>query len=203
MSFEKTGVYAIRCEANGKVYVGSSVQIYRRWNQHRVALRRGTSNCLYLQRAWAKYGEGAFSFHVVEECAKDDLEKREQHYIDSWLPQLNVLTDVAARLGPDMLARRAATLRARAALITHCPKGHEYSPENTYFNKRSKRICRACNAARVSKIYASETPEQRAKRLENQKRVSAKPEHIAARAAYAAAHKAEKAAYDREYRKRR
>lgn len=28
---------------------------------------------------------------------------------------------------------------------THCPKGHEYTPENTYHNKKANyRMCRAC-----------------------------------------------------------
>lgn len=29
-------------------------------------------------------------------------------------------------------------------LKTHCPKGHEYSVENTYNNKKGSRVCRTC-----------------------------------------------------------
>lgn len=29
--------------------------------------------------------------------------------------------------------------------ITHCPQGHEYTPENTYTCKRGKRACRQCH----------------------------------------------------------
>lgn len=32
---------------------------------------------------------------------------------------------------------------------THCPHGHEYSPENTYRNRRGWRACRACHLARM------------------------------------------------------
>ena len=32
----------------------------------------------------------------------------------------------------------------RAALVTHCPAGHPYSPQNTYLSKRG-RNCRACH----------------------------------------------------------
>lgn len=28
---------------------------------------------------------------------------------------------------------------------THCPRGHEYLPENTYINKRGSRTCRQCS----------------------------------------------------------
>jgi hypothetical protein len=29
---------------------------------------------------------------------------------------------------------------------THCPRGHEYNVDNTYFNKRNERYCRACGS---------------------------------------------------------
>lgn len=37
---------------------------------------------------------------------------------------------------------------ARKALITHCPRGHEYSPANTYAY-RGKRYCKACGVTRL------------------------------------------------------
>jgi len=44
---------------------------------------------------------------------------------------------------------RAAKQRIQAARppkppITHCPHGHEYTPENSRFNKHGHRLCRAC-----------------------------------------------------------
>lgn len=30
------------------------------------------------------------------------------------------------------------------ALKTHCPKGHEYTDENTYYDRRNWRLCRSC-----------------------------------------------------------
>jgi hypothetical protein len=39
--------------------------------------------------------------------------------------------------------RRGRMLDLRAKK-THCPAGHEYTPENTYLNKRGARGCRTC-----------------------------------------------------------
>jgi hypothetical protein len=41
---------------------------------------------------------------------------------------------------------RGATFPARQAAKTHCPQGHEYSPENTKVY-RGSRYCRACRPA--------------------------------------------------------
>jgi hypothetical protein len=39
-------------------------------------------------------------------------------------------------------------LRARAEQITHCPRGHEYTKENTFRRSRGSRECRTCMRAR-------------------------------------------------------
>jgi hypothetical protein len=36
---------------------------------------------------------------------------------------------------------------------THCPNGHEYSPENTWVNKYGHRSCRRCHAERQNRRY--------------------------------------------------
>lgn len=80
----RTGiVYAIRCKTNDKVYVGSSVKGKRRWADHRSDLRKGRHHSRHLQRAWNKYGEGEFTFTVLEEVPEDRLLQREQHWMDS------------------------------------------------------------------------------------------------------------------------
>lgn len=45
--------------------------------------------------------------------------------------------------------RAGDAIRRRAALITHCPQGHEYTPENTcYYGPNRHRYCRTCNQER-------------------------------------------------------
>lgn len=54
-----------------------------------------------------------------------------------------------------------AVTAARRAAITHCPKGHEYSAENTYVCSKGKRYCRQCQSAR-SKVRAAQRKADRA-----------------------------------------
>jgi formylmethanofuran dehydrogenase subunit E len=44
----------------------------------------------------------------------------------------------------DGLRQRAAAQAAAQAARTHCPRGHEYSAENTYVSPQGRRACRAC-----------------------------------------------------------
>ncbi len=79
----KAGVYSITNLRNGKVYIGSAAAIRGRMHYHRSFLRRGKHDNQYLQRAWAKYGEAAFRFDVLEICELVTLIEREQYWIDS------------------------------------------------------------------------------------------------------------------------
>lgn len=66
------GVYKIENTLSGNVYVGSSKDIYGRWVQHKRDLKKQQHHCVYLQRAWDKYGESNFIFEVLEILASDD-----------------------------------------------------------------------------------------------------------------------------------
>ena len=59
-----SGVYVIRCLANGKVYVGSSKDMKKRVRQHVAKLRRKEHELPRLQNDWNVYGEGYFDFDL-------------------------------------------------------------------------------------------------------------------------------------------
>lgn len=74
------GVYKITHIASGKSYIGISKDIYRRWVQHKSWVNtKARRSAIYA--AMQKYGIDAFSWQIIEECCKDDLERREQHWI--------------------------------------------------------------------------------------------------------------------------
>ncbi len=85
------GIYKITNTANGKFYVGSSKDTDSRWVGHKRCLRGGYHCNIILQRSWNKYGEAAFDFAVLEEVNDvGQLLIREQHYLDTLQPALNI-----------------------------------------------------------------------------------------------------------------
>lgn len=74
-------IYLIRNLANGKVYIGQTINYRRRKNNHISKLNAGRHFNMYLQKAWNKYGANAFQFEMLEECEVRDLDKKEREYI--------------------------------------------------------------------------------------------------------------------------
>ncbi len=78
-----SGIYKIINKINGKYYVGSSVDIRSRWNQHKNRLAEGIHDNDHLQHAWNKYGKPAFDWIVVKELEPDVkiLSQSEDEYL--------------------------------------------------------------------------------------------------------------------------
>lgn len=75
------GIYCIENNVNHKKYIGQSVDIYHRWYEHTYELSRNIHHNAPLQNAWNKYGENNFSFTIIERCAAEELDEKEQYYI--------------------------------------------------------------------------------------------------------------------------
>ncbi len=78
-----SGIYEICHIVSGKVYIGSALCVRCRWLHHKRELNRNKHGNAYLQAAWNKYGEAAFSHRTVEECCIDMLIVREQYWLDT------------------------------------------------------------------------------------------------------------------------
>ena len=87
----KSGIYLIRNLKNNKYYVGSSIDIRRRFKEYfnvNHLLRRGK---LPICAALSKYGYSTFSVEIIEYCDIPILLEREQFYLDLLKPQYNIL----------------------------------------------------------------------------------------------------------------
>jgi predicted GIY-YIG superfamily endonuclease len=86
----KSGIYLIKHKSiKNLVYVGKSVNIHKRWEQHKTGFRSAKK----LQEAFKKYGIDLFEFSILEEINNPkEMGKKETQYIDfydSWKNGLN------------------------------------------------------------------------------------------------------------------
>ncbi len=116
-----SGIYEILNTASGKRYIGQSVDIQRRWKEHRKTLRRGISHQPHLQSAWNKYGESAFQFSILGLCAPRDLTYFEQAWMDTRKPEYNKAPAAGSPFG----IKRSAETRERVAAANRGKKQSE------------------------------------------------------------------------------
>jgi hypothetical protein len=60
------GVFQVKNTANGKVLLGSSLNLEGPLNSHRFMLASGSHRNKVLQKEWDEFGPGAFVFEILE-----------------------------------------------------------------------------------------------------------------------------------------
>ena len=82
-STTKCGIYKITNIMNNKCYIGQSVDIYKRWCDHckcGCGMDTPKNNQLYI--AMQQDGIENFTFELLEECSREELNKKEAFYIN-------------------------------------------------------------------------------------------------------------------------
>lgn len=94
-----TGIYEIRNIKNGRRYVGSAVNVSKRWREHLRQLETGKHHSRFMQRCWNKNGGENFIFRVLKACEVGDLIAEEQEAIDAIKPEYNSVPTAGSQLG--------------------------------------------------------------------------------------------------------
>lgn len=88
-----TGIYAIRCRKNGKVYVGKSNSIQWGYSLHKERLDCGEHVNYKLQEAWTLYGgEAGFSLVILEELKQNCSTALMNRRLKYWCDELQACT---------------------------------------------------------------------------------------------------------------
>jgi group I intron endonuclease len=75
---KESGIYEIRNNVNGKVYIGQSMDVNHRNKTEKYDLNRNEFHNAHLQSAWNKYGIDNFSFNIlIYELDKEQLDEYE------------------------------------------------------------------------------------------------------------------------------
>ena len=98
---DKTGVYCLVNLINGKIYIGSSVNLAVRMRNYlnTTFLKNKKNNNMPIVTALLKYGQDNFAVLIVEYINIENLTVRETHYITQLLPYYNVLKQGYSSIG--------------------------------------------------------------------------------------------------------
>ena len=80
---KKTGIYKITNQINDMCYIGQSVDVATRWKDHAkhgLGIDAPASNKLYTDMQ--EEGIWNFSWELLEECPREQLNEKERYYID-------------------------------------------------------------------------------------------------------------------------
>jgi group I intron endonuclease len=76
----KRGIYKITNKMNNKNYIGESLDVKRRWDEHIEHLNNNKHHSYKLQQDWNKYGQDNFEFGVIA-LLDDEIKRLSDEYI--------------------------------------------------------------------------------------------------------------------------
>ena len=94
-----TGVYRITCTANGRSYIGSSVNLANRFRQHKYDLKQKQHHSRQMQHCANKYGLSSFKKEVLLLCSEENLLMYEQILLDAFKPAFNAVKTAGRTTG--------------------------------------------------------------------------------------------------------
>ena len=124
----KSGVYMFFNLFNGNTYVGSSVNLAKRFRTHMSSI--GSVN-LPLYNALNKYGPDSFAFIILQYCDKDEevCLDLEQTYLDQYKPNYNILKLAGSSKGYKHSPETIANLQKMHTGKLHPRFGQDVSEE--------------------------------------------------------------------------
>lgn len=95
----KSGIYRMTNLTSNKIYIGSSIDLGRRFTSYYNINRIERLKTSLISKALIKYGYSGFKLEILEYCAPEKCIEREQYYFDILSPEYNILKTAGSRLG--------------------------------------------------------------------------------------------------------
>jgi hypothetical protein len=97
---EKSGIYLWRNKINGKIYIGSSINLSKRLkNYFNISYLTSLKDYMIIYKVLLVYDFDNFTLEILEYCDPSILIEREQYYLDLLKPEYNVLKIAGSSFG--------------------------------------------------------------------------------------------------------
>ena len=135
------GIYRITNKINGKSYIGQSIHIERRWEEH----CKPSSSSL-ISKAIHKYGKINFLFEILEECQIEDLDLLEQY----WIKKENTISPFGYNIALDTSSTHTTFYHFGIDIFENIVK--DIKETNLTFKDIAQKYC--LNVSTISRINA-------------------------------------------------
>ena len=140
------GIYKIVNCINNKVYIGQSIDIYKRFRNHKYNLQKNILHPLY--NSFRKYGIVNFEFIIIEEVISiQNLDNREQYWLDHYKSYdkehgYNLRSKAESNKGYKHTKGKKHSEETKAKISSSTKKRHAEDPEytNKIINSNKNRI---------------------------------------------------------------
>jgi group I intron endonuclease len=152
------GIYGIKNKINDKIYVGQSIKIENRRSRHMSELKKHKHPNKHLCDSYKKYGKECFEFLILEECRKEELNIKEEKWINNFpknkLYNKNFyITDLAGDKNP--FFRKKHKLESKKKM-SNWKKENYLGEKNPNFGKRWTNEQKKINVLKNSKTKLKE-----------------------------------------------
>lgn len=124
------GIYKIENLNDGKIYIGQSNDIARRFYEH---MTKGTSSRIPVDAIIQKEGAASFSYEILEECSVEDLNEMEKKWIKfyrsneyGYNKNEGGLTDLIGSHNPNSKLTEQDVIKIRQAYNNHLKQKDVY-----------------------------------------------------------------------------
>lgn len=124
------GIYKIENLNDGKIYIGQSNDIARRFYEH---MTKGTSSRIPVDEIIQKEGAASFSYEILEECSIEDLNEMEKKWIKfyrsneyGYNKNEGGLTDLIGSHNPNSKLTEQDVIKIRQAYNNHLKQKDVY-----------------------------------------------------------------------------
>ncbi len=152
-----SGIYQIQSKFNGKIYVGSALNLQTRKRIHLSDLKLRKHHSVYLQRHFNKYGKVDLQFSILEFCEKERLIEREQFYLDTFTPEFNICKIANSCLGVIHSPETREKMRAANIGRKHSEETKRKIREGNIGKKYSKETCQKISNVNKGRKHSEET----------------------------------------------
>lgn len=165
----KSGIYCFTNKINGKRYVGSSLDLSKRFkNYFNIAYILDKKDNMNIYKALMAYGFINFKLDILEHCEPSKLIEREQYYLDLLKPEYNILkiagSPVGVKRSKDTILKLKAKALSRsvgtkAKIIAHLKKLNSSQKHKDHLIKLNTSLEHIAKTAKSVTMYNIETKE--------------------------------------------